>query len=193
MLALIQRSQARTAATAAVAQSLGAQGVSEPRIDRAMLLARASVALDPSLRTRSDLLTTLLRVPAVTRSYHWNKNRNSLVAVSPDGKTLAIDDNDGHTVVEDAATGARIGTVDADTIGFGPDGSLLTAPGGALQGHDGLIDVRNPRTPRLAVVRTISLPPAFRSSHAAVTAISVADGRLAVEADAQLRHSGRPT
>ena len=181
ILALIQRSQARSAATAAVAQSLGAQGVSEPRIDRAMLLARASVALDPTLRTRGDLLTTLLRVPAVTRAYHWNKNRNSLVAVSPDGKTLAIDDNEGHTVVEDTATGARIGTVHADAIGFGPDGSLLTAPGGANEGHPGLIKLRNPRTPTLAVTRTISLPPRFRSSHSSVGGISVADGRLAVE------------
>jgi len=182
VLALIQRSQARSAATAAVAQSLGAQGVSDQRIDRAMLLARASVALDPSLRTRSDLLTTLLRVPAVTRSYHWNKNRNSLVAVSPDGKTLAIDDNNGNTVVEDAATGARIGIVDADTIGFGPDGSLLTAVYGvAVAKGAGMVQVRNARSPNLAVTRSIPFPQSLRPSRARVSAISVAERRLALE------------
>jgi WD40 repeat protein/class 3 adenylate cyclase len=183
VLALIQRSQARSAATAAVAQSLGAQGVSEPRIDLAMLLARGSVALDPTVRTRSDLLTTLLRVPTLVRTYHWNANRNSLVAVSPDGRTIAIDDNNAHTVVEDTATGARIGTVGADTIGFGPDGSLLTAPGGALGGRSGVIVVRNARSPRLAVTRTIPFPPSFRTPSAgvAVIQIGIANGRLAVE------------
>lgn len=181
ILALIQRSQARSAATAAVAQGLGAQGVSERRIDRAMLLARASVALDPSLRTRSDLLTTLLRVPAALRTYHWNANRNSLVAVSLDGKTLAIDDNDGHTVVEDAATGARIGSVHADTIGFGPDGSLLTAPGGAVAGRRGVIEVRDAKSPSLDVTRTIRFPQAFSGPGVVVAGVSTAKGRLAVE------------
>lgn len=181
VLALIQRGQARSAATAATAQSLGAQGVSEPRIDLAMLLARASVAVDPTLRTRSDLLTTLLRVPTALRTYHWNKSRNSLVAVSPDGRTLAIDDNDGHTIVESAATGSTIGTVHADTIGFGPDGSLLTAPGGAVTGRPNVIDVRRARSPGLTVTRTIPFPRALRGPHVTVAEISVADGRLAAE------------
>jgi WD40 repeat protein/class 3 adenylate cyclase len=181
VLALIQRGQARRSATAAVAQSLGAQGVSESRIDLAMLLARGSVALDPTLRTRTDLLTTLLRVPPLVRTYHWNGNRNSLVAVSPDGRMLAIDDNDGHTVVERTATGARIGTVHADTIGFGPDGSLLTAPGGALEGKPGVIEVRNARNSRLAVTRSIPFPRSFRIPHASVGEISAAKGLLAVE------------
>jgi WD40 repeat protein len=181
VLALAQRGQAQRAATSAVAQSLGSQGVSEPRIDLAMLLARGSVALDPTVRTRSDLLTTLLRVPTALRTYHWNKNRNSLVAVSPDGRTVAIDDNDGHTIVENAANGKRIGTVDADTIGFGPDGSLLTAPGGAVAGQRGVIDVRDARSPGLSVVRTIAFPRAFRGPGVTASGISAANGRLAVE------------
>lgn len=181
VLALVQRSQARRAATAAVAQSLGAQGISEPRIDLAMLLARASVALDPTLRTRSDLLTTLLRVPNVLRTYHWNQNRNSSIAVSPDGKTLAIDDNDGHTVVEREATGRRIGTVSADTIGFGPDGSLLTAPGGAVAGRPGVIQVRDTSGPGLEVTRTIAFPGGLRSPGVAVASLTSAGGRIAVE------------
>jgi WD40 repeat protein len=183
VLALVQRGQARRAATSAVAQSLGAQGVSEPRIDLAMLLARASVELDPTMRTRSDLLTTLLRVPTALRTYHWNANRNSGVWVSPDGRTLAIDDNDGHTVVERVATGQKIGTVDADTIGFGPDGSLLTAPGTAVAGRPGMIEVRDASSPSLDVTRTIPFPRLFRAQ--GVTAGSLAfdrsSGRMAIE------------
>lgn len=172
VLALVQRGQARRAATSAVAQSLGAQGVSEPRIDLAMLLARASVELDPTIRTRSDLLTTLLRVPTALRTYHWNANRNSGVWVSPNGRTLAIDDDDGHTVVEEAATGQRIGTVDADTLGFGPDGSLLTAPGNAIEGRAGMIEVRDARSPSLDVTRTIRFPRPFRAQGATASSLA---------------------
>jgi WD40 repeat protein/class 3 adenylate cyclase len=181
VLALVQRGQARRSATAALAQSLGAQGVSEPRIDLAMLLARASVALDPTIRTRSDLLTTLLRVPTALRTYHWNTNRNNGVAVSPDGRTLAIDDNDGHTVVEQAATGRRIGTLNADVIGFGPDGSLLTAPSGAVAGRPGVIEVRDAMSPSLKVLRTISFPRSFRAQRVTAGGATVEGGRLAVE------------
>jgi WD40 repeat protein/class 3 adenylate cyclase len=181
VLALVQRGQARRAATSAVAQSLGAQGVSEPRIDLAMLLARASVALDPTIRTRSDLLTTLLRVPTALRTYHWNANRNSGVAVSPDGSTVAIDDNDGDTTVESAATGATIGKVSADTLGFGPDGSLLTAPGNAVAGRPGVIKVRDARSASLKVLRIIRLPKGLRGSNVTVGSPTTARGRLGVE------------
>lgn len=177
VLALVQRGQARRAATSALAQSLGAQGVSEQRIDLAMLLARASVALDPTLRTRSDLLTTLLRVPSALRTYHWNASRNSGVAVSPDGRTVAIDDNAGHTVVEDAGAGRRIGTVHADTIGFGPDGSLLTAPGNAVEGQSGMIKVRDARSPSLKVIRTIPFPREHRLRSVGTTVSALASDR----------------
>jgi WD40 repeat protein/class 3 adenylate cyclase len=180
VLALVQRGQAQRAATSAVAQSLGAQGVSQPRIDIAMLLARASVALDPSLSTRSDLLTTLLRVPAALRTYHWNANRNSDVAVSPNGKVLAIDDNDGHTVLEQAATGRRIATTNADTLGFGPDGSLLTARGNAVAGRPGVIEVRDVGTPSLKVTRSLPFPHAFAEPQVTAGSLTAADGLIAV-------------
>jgi WD40 repeat protein/class 3 adenylate cyclase len=181
VLALVQRGQARRSATAAVAESLGAQGVSQPRIDLAMLLAQASVQLHPTIRTRGDLLTTLLRVPTALRTYHWNANRNSAVAVSPDGRALAIDDNDGHTVVENAATGATIGKIHADTIGFGPDGSLLTAPGGAVQGRPGVIEVRDARGPSLKVIRLIAFPRGISGKGVTVASSSTSGGRLAAE------------
>jgi WD40 repeat protein/class 3 adenylate cyclase len=181
VLALVQRGQARRAATSALAQSLGAQGESESRIDLAMLLARASVALDPTVRTRTDLLTTLLRVPPVLRTYHWNLNRNSFVAVSPDGRTLAIDDNDGHTVVENVASGATIGKVGADTIGFGPDGSLLTAPGGAVAGKPGVIEVRDATSASLEMIRTIEFPRDLSGKGVTAASLTVTGGRIAVE------------
>src|SRR5579884_1441277 len=177
-VALVQRGQARRAATAALAQSLGAQAVSEPRIDLAMLLGRAAVALDPTIRVRNDLLTTLLRVPTAVRTYHWNANRNDGVAVSPNGRTLAIEDNDGHTVVQATSSGRRLGTIHADLIGFGPDGSVLTAPGVSVTGRPGMIEVRDPLT--MKVRRAIAFPRPLRAQGTTVNALAAAGGRLAV-------------
>ena len=57
-------------ATAAIAQRLGAQALVEPRLDRALLLAREGVDLDDSLATRSNLLAALLRSPAALAVLH---------------------------------------------------------------------------------------------------------------------------
>ena len=59
-----ERGTARGQATAAIAQRLGAQALVEPRLDRALLLAREGAALDDSVATRSNLLAALLRGPA---------------------------------------------------------------------------------------------------------------------------------
>src|SRR5205085_11495369 len=63
-VALAARGSARRQATAAIAQRLGAQALVEPRIDRALLLAREGVNLDDSAATRSDLFAALLRSAA---------------------------------------------------------------------------------------------------------------------------------
>ena len=60
-IALAARGSARQQATAAIAQQLGAQALVEPRLDRALLLAREGVNLDDSVATRSNLLAALLR------------------------------------------------------------------------------------------------------------------------------------
>ena len=49
----------------ALAARLGAQAVAEPRLDRALLLAREAVRLDDTADTRQALLATLLRSPAL--------------------------------------------------------------------------------------------------------------------------------
>jgi WD40 repeat protein/class 3 adenylate cyclase len=125
-LAVVQRSHARHAATIALGDSLGAQAVSEHRLDRAMLLARQGLAFDPSDRTRSDLLTALARSPSALRVYHDSANRLNGIAVSPNGRLLALLDNNGNIEVEDASNGTHLAHVTTvDGVVFGPDGSLL--------------------------------------------------------------------
>ncbi len=133
-LALAQRSSARSSArharqqaTNALAQSLGAQAVAQPRIDLAMLLAREAVALSPTLQTRVDLLTTLMRVPSALHTYHFNDERNSSVLLSPDGKTLAIADNNGNWIWRDTTTGREIRENRDNLVAFAPDGTIIDA------------------------------------------------------------------
>ena len=57
------------AARVALARQLGAQAVNEPRLDRAMLLAREAVSLDRSPQTEGTLLATLQRSPAVIGTF----------------------------------------------------------------------------------------------------------------------------
>ena len=130
VVALVQRASAQRASTSALADSLGAQAVSQPRLDRAMLLAREAVALHTADRTRSELLSTLLRAPSVLRTFHVNVNRLNGIALSPDATLLALADNDNHVVVEDAATGhviRRLATA-GNFVAFAPNGDLLRLP-----------------------------------------------------------------
>jgi WD40 repeat protein/class 3 adenylate cyclase len=161
-LALVQRGSARhsaheaeRSATAALAQSLGAQAVSEPRIDLAMLLAREAVALDPSARTRSDLFSTLLRVRTAVRTFHA-ADRIASVSVSWDGTLLATSDFNDHIAVRDTATGRVVGTTQGGPVVFGPDGSLLQVHSDTNTTTG--IAVVDPRTG--ATTRTIAVPSA---------------------------------
>ena len=98
IVALVQRQSARqqaraatAAARVALARQLGAQAVNEPRLDRAMLLAREAVNLDRSPQTEGSLLATLQRSPAVIGSLALPINGPpQQLAVSPDGRTLAV-------------------------------------------------------------------------------------------------------
>ncbi|MGN6473907.1 MAG: WD40 repeat domain-containing protein, partial [Mycobacteriales bacterium] len=108
IVALAQRSTARHQSTVARADALGAQAVSQTRLDKAMLLANQGVTLNANPQTRSDLLATLLRAPSLIRTYHVNLNRLNGIDVSRDGKLLALADNDGHVAIVSAASGARL-------------------------------------------------------------------------------------
>jgi WD40 repeat protein len=94
VVAFLQRQSAKHQATVALARGLGSEAVIEPRLDRAMLLAREAVDLNRSTATEGTLLSTLLRSPAAigTFSYPIQAQPDSL-ALSPDGNTLAVGDN----------------------------------------------------------------------------------------------------
>ena len=90
VVALISQQRASNQARVALARQLGAQAVNEPRLDRAMLLAREAVNLDRSPQTEGTLLATLQRDPAVIGTFALPVDLASQLAVSPDGRTLAV-------------------------------------------------------------------------------------------------------
>ena len=96
VIALSERQGARDAATAETAQRLGAQALTEDRLDRALMLANTGVALDDSLATRSSLLSTLLRSPAALGVLDGDTGVPQALALSPDGSTLAVGDGQGQ-------------------------------------------------------------------------------------------------
>jgi WD40 repeat protein/class 3 adenylate cyclase len=147
-LALVQRGRARHSETVALSQSLGAKGVVEPQLDTALLLAEEGMRLDDSDQTRSDLFTALLHSPAAIHVLHVGTIGASpqSLAVSPDGRTLAIVNGDRSLVFYDTSTGRPIGEPVSDVAATGyrlpqftRDGSKLAVlRGRAVQ----MVDVR---------------------------------------------------
>jgi WD40 repeat protein len=94
VVAFVQRQSAKHEATVALGRELGSEAVIEPRIDVAMLLAREAVDLNRSRATEGTLLATLLRSPAAIATFPFPIQARPLaLALSPDGATLAVDDN----------------------------------------------------------------------------------------------------
>jgi WD40 repeat protein/DNA-binding SARP family transcriptional activator/energy-coupling factor transporter ATP-binding protein EcfA2 len=166
-IALAARGSARRQETAAVAQRLGAQALVEPRLDRALLLAREGVELDDSVATRSNLLAALLKSPAALAVLHGGGARVLDDARSPDGRTLVVRGDDGSVTFFDTGTlralgppfdsggqisyfGAIVRPVRA--LAFGPDGQTLAV--GDSNGRYAtlaLVDART-RRPRKSLV-----------------------------------------
>jgi WD40 repeat protein/DNA-binding SARP family transcriptional activator len=183
LLALQQRSHARSEATAAEAQRLGAQALIEPALDRSLLLAREGVNLDDSLATRSNLLAALLRSPAALSVAHAGGARVLDEALSSDGRTLAVRGDDGGVVFFDARTlrqvaklpgsdqiglmGATVGPLHA--LAFSPDGKTVGV--GSTTGHQATLEIVDTRT-HLVRARAIDA-----YLHAADVAFSP-DGRM---------------
>ena len=109
LIALSERQGARDAAIAADAQRLGAEALSEDRLEQALLLANAGAALDDSLATRSNLLSTLLRSPATIGVLNGDGDPFTSRALSPDGATLAVGDEGGTVTLFDTETREPIG------------------------------------------------------------------------------------
>jgi len=146
-VALDQRSRARGQATAAAAQSLGARALAEGDLDTALLLARQGVALQDSPRTRSNLLTALLKSPAAVGVLHGPGKRLTSLALGPDDHTLAYTDEEGWLRFVDmrtrrlAAPGVfapGIGPGSAgDTPRFSSDGALVAVGARIVDAHAG--------------------------------------------------------
>lgn len=184
-VAVVQRGKARKAALVALSQSLGSQGVNEPRLDRALLLAREAVNLNVSEQTRSTLLATVLRAPAAVGVFYGGDTgrRPVGIALSPDGKTLAVQYNVTDLELFDTSTFKPRVTVSKGALGspvFSPDGSLLALP---RRGKDltrktdgGAVVLRDPSTGRL--LRTLPAAPILGNRVAALDQITFSsDGR----------------
>jgi WD40 repeat protein/DNA-binding SARP family transcriptional activator len=163
VVAFLQRQSARHEATVALSRQLGAAAVIEPRIDRAMLLAREAVDLNRSTDTEGALLATLLRSPAALATFSFPIQARPLaLSLSPDGRTLAVSDSLSEIRLFDTRT-HREPRPPLRNIGLGlavpysPDGSLLAAlkPAGEPPGL-ALLDART-----LEVVRVLPFDPRF--------------------------------
>jgi WD40 repeat protein/DNA-binding SARP family transcriptional activator len=108
-VAFFARGSATREATAAVAQRLGAQALSEPRLDRSLLLAREGVALDDDTATRSNLLAALLRSPAALAVLHPTGAEVLDSALDADGRLLAVRGDGGVVTVFDTRSLRPVG------------------------------------------------------------------------------------
>lgn len=165
--ALVQRQAAQDRERIALARRLGAQAVSEPRIDRAMLLASEAVNLDRSSQTEGTLLSTLLRSPAAVGTFTMPIDiRPRFVAASPDGETLVVSDNHVELRFFDTRT-RRESRPPLENIGelapvrYSSDGSLLIAVDTAERSGETVevLEVLNSRT--LEPVRTLFHGPKY--------------------------------
>jgi WD40 repeat protein len=136
LAALDQRGQARSEARAAQAQRLGAQALNDEELDRALLVARQGVALDDAPGTRDNLLAVLRRAPAAMAVMRGDGDVLNAVALHPDGRRLAVGDDDGTLVFFDAHTRRRLArphesglTAHIASLAFSPDGSRLASAG----------------------------------------------------------------
>ena len=129
VIALSERQGARSAATVADAERLGAQALAEERLDQALRLASAGLAIDDSVATRSSLLSTLLRSPAAIGVLRTGGEAILALALSPDGGTLAVSDADGTLTLFDTDTYEVVGEHqafgEAHAIAFDPQGDSL--------------------------------------------------------------------
>ena len=157
-VAVVQRSDARTAATDALGQSVGAQGLTQSQLSRGLLLAREGVNLAPSTHTQGSLLSTLLRAPGVTRTFTGPESERPLqVALVNGDRTLATGMNSSAIHFYDTATASALGTYPASSQAViccaqAPGGLAIAAKGAA--NVPATIVVIDPRTGR--ITRTFS-------------------------------------
>jgi WD40 repeat protein/DNA-binding SARP family transcriptional activator len=157
-IAVLARGSANRQATAAIAQRLGAQALVEPRLDRALLLAREGVAVDDNTATQSNLLAALLRSPAALAVLHGGDTQILDDALSRDGRLLATRGDNGSVTVFDTGSlqdvGSRYTSVGqliyfgaivrpVRALAFSPDGGTLAV--GDSDGFHATLALIDPR------------------------------------------------
>ncbi|HZC13294.1 MAG TPA: WD40 repeat domain-containing protein, partial [Thermoleophilaceae bacterium] len=153
-----------------------------------LLLARAGIELEESVRTRSNLLAVLLGNPLAMLGLLGGTADWQIygVAVSPDGRRLALGDAAGTVTMFDARSRRRLGVYQlggapgesfVQSLVFSPDGRTL-----AVMGHgpppeppDALIDFLDART--LERRRRVVLPPVPDAPFVFLSAAFLSNGR----------------
>ena len=124
-LAFFSRSDAKHAATAAVAQRLGAQALLVKDLDLSLLLARQAVALDESPVTGGNLQAALARSPAALRISRPLPGRLLGVGTSPDGRWIVYANNAGKLALAHERDGRVVRTIDSEGWSFDGSDSLV--------------------------------------------------------------------
>jgi WD40 repeat protein/DNA-binding SARP family transcriptional activator len=181
--AISQRGEARDAALAADAQRLGAQALIEDRIDHALLLARAGVALHESPATLGSLLSVLQRNPMALAEFRGDGWPLNAVSASPDGRLVALGDEHGTVAIYDAPSRRRLGGYQlrngglVQQVSFSPDGSTLAVAGFEGGNEDRpVLDLIDPATGRRRVrIAPPRLPEP--AAYVVLNAVFVRDGQ----------------
>jgi DNA-binding SARP family transcriptional activator/WD40 repeat protein len=161
VIAISERQGARDAATVADAQRLGAEALTEDGLDQALRLASAGVALDDSVATRSNLLSTLLHSPAAIGVLNGDGNPFTSIALSPDGGRLAVGDDDGTVTIFDTETREPLAEHQAPgvvwSLAFDPGTDSLAIAGNdspdLLSGYLEILDAETARVRSSASLR----------------------------------------
>jgi WD40 repeat protein len=191
IVALQQRSSAQHEAAVALGRQLGAEAVSQPRIDLSMLLGRESLNLDRSLQTEGTLLATLLREPAVTGTFTMPiQERPQEVKVSPDGHTIAVVTNSNVMHFYDTRTHRQVRQkpIYNGEYAYDPSsGDLIAGDPRPAQPDLWLVD---PRTGRVLQTLTISKLWQTTYSSAVEPTVVTRDGRYGIVLWAEVKPDG---
>jgi WD40 repeat protein len=170
-LALTQRDRATGALTLADAGRLASGSRLEADPQLALLMAREAVNISDSPETRSALFAALERTPAIINRIYApggpspSGGERQWIAISPDGRTLAIGDAGSTVEFFDAVQHVPIGGVDVgagtEHAAFSPDGKILAVvtSTGAIVPIDVATRTVRDRVPAEASVDAISFDP----------------------------------
>ena len=166
MFAVRQRGEARDAATAQLAQRLGAQALVEEDLDLSLLLARQADVIEDSPQTRGYMLAALRRSPAAIGIMHSHGGVLRGIAISPDGKTLAVAGG-GGLLFFDAGTYEQVGeplrVADlVESLAYSPDGRILAVGGDHIVR---LIDARTRENVAETAVGGVAMRMAFTNDN----------------------------